>query len=148
MNTWGSPGREGLGPDNRVVFNEALAQPVLPDLDKIELYSATNTLNLLGWTISDTPNDYAKFRFVTNTVMTPDSYLVLDANQLGFGLKSGSENDLYLIEANSAGDLLRFVDHIEFGASSLNTSFARLPNGTGEVYPLFPTTFGGANHSY
>jgi len=44
------------------------------------------------------------------------------------------------MEADPAGNLERFVDHVEFGAAPNGESFGRWPNGTGRIYPmLWPT---------
>lgn len=140
----GSPGRAGLGPDNRIVINEILAHTNSNTFDQVELYCANATLNIGGWFLSDTSEDYRRYMFPSNTVMIADSYRVITGAALGFGLDREGD-DLYLLEANANGDLLRFVDRVEFGATAQYESIGRLPNGLGDLVPLLETSFGAAN---
>jgi hypothetical protein len=86
--------------------------------------------------------------------MAPGAYLVLTENQFNnpndanclvpFSLSSAGD-DVFLVEANAAGDLLRFVDRVEFGAAPGGMTFGRSPNGTGPFDLMRGPTQGTAN---
>ncbi|MEM7537185.1 MAG: lamin tail domain-containing protein [Chloroflexota bacterium] len=164
----GSPGRTGLGPDNRVVINEVLAASDPPLVDTIELVNTTGAaLDISGWFVSDTSNadngGFRKYKFPSGTTMTPEQYLVIDEtdfndaanpdNLVPFALSSMTGDDVYLMEAEATGNLLRFVDRVEFGATASNESIGLWPDGldataqTGNLYPMQQRTFGAANDS-
>ncbi|MCU0780636.1 MAG: lamin tail domain-containing protein, partial [Akkermansiaceae bacterium] len=64
----GSPGRQGSGPDQRVLINEVLSAPLPPLTDFIELYNpGTSSQPMGGWFLSDTSADYRKFRIPADT---------------------------------------------------------------------------------
>jgi hypothetical protein len=151
----GSPGYEGLGPDDRIVINEILAHTNLPSVDSIELFNpGTTDVALTHWVLSDQRGMYPKYRFPTNT-LAAGAYLVLDENDFNnptnlnglmpFALNANTGEDVYLLEADASGHLLRFVDHAEFGATRNGESIGRWPNGSGDWYPMQINTFGEAN---
>ncbi|MEM7532868.1 MAG: lamin tail domain-containing protein [Chloroflexota bacterium] len=158
----GSPGRDGLGPDNRIVINEVLANSEPPVVDTIEFYNTiSTTIDLSNWFVSDTSKEntggFKKYRFPQGTTLAIDSYLVIDETDFNdinnpnslvqFALNASQGDDVYLLEADSAGNLLRFVDRVEFPASATNESFGRWPNGIGDIQPLVQTTWGANNES-
>ena len=143
----GSPGRAGIGPINGVVVNEVLSHTDYPLYDSIELYNTTNAaVNISGWYLSDSSDDYKKYRIPDGTVLAPYEYLVYTAEQFGvyFGLSSTGD-DVWLMQADALGNLTYFADHVEFGAAKNGESFGRWPNGTGNLYPMQNRTFGQAN---
>ena len=152
----GTPGTNGAGPDNRIVINEVLTHTDPPLKDTVELLNTTSqTIDISGWLLSDTASDLAKYIFPANTTIAPDAYLVLDESQFnpdpenpdsnGFALSSGRGDSVWLVEANSEGKPLRFVDHIEFPAARNGESFGRWPNGIGKPYPASQNTLGVEN---
>ncbi|MEM7533862.1 MAG: lamin tail domain-containing protein [Chloroflexota bacterium] len=164
----GSPGRAGLGPDNRIVINEVLAASEPPLVDTIEFLNRTaNPIDISGWFVSDTSNEdnggFRKYKFPVGTTMTAGQYLVIDEtnfnnagnpdNLVPFALSSTTGDDVYLMEADSAGNLLLFVDRVEFGASANNESMGLWPDGsapdvqTDDLQPMQQRTFGAANNS-
>ena len=58
---------------------------------------------------------------------------------------SNAGDDVFLLEADAAGNLLRFVDHAEFGAAPGGVTIGRFPNGTGPFGLLESPTLGSAN---
>lgn len=155
----GSPGRAGLGPDNRVVFNEVLSNSDPPDLDAFELLNlALEDVEIGHWFISDDADDFRKYRIGPETSLEQGAFLVLDeddfnkpgnpASLVPFALNGSKGDDLFLIEADVTGNLLRFVDRIEFGAAAVGESFGRWPDGkAGDLYPMVHRTLGARNNA-
>lgn len=149
----GSPGRDGSGPDNRVVINELLSNSLLPTLDWFELYNTTvGSIDLGGWFISDDSSEYRKFEIPANTDLGGGMFLFYDENDfnsgsnlIDFALDGSKGDDLYLLEADPFGNLVRFVDRVEFGAAIEGESFGRWPDGSGDLYPLQSETAGQLN---
>ncbi len=142
----GSPGTRGRGPDNRIVINEVLANSNAPDVDTVELLNtALVPIDLSGWYLSDSNDDYLRYQISDGTVLAPGEYLVLDEREFGFGLNSTRGDDVFLIESDQDGRPQRFVDRVEFGASEPGISFGRWPNGEGRLFPMSSTTLGEAN---
>jgi hypothetical protein len=151
----GSPGAAGTGPDNRIVINEFLAAPIAPLTDTIELKNTSpREIDLSGWFLSDSSGNYRKYRFLDGTKIAAGAYLVLQEESfnntnnpaclLPFGLENGGE-DIYLVEAQTNGAIMRFVDRVEYGAAPAGTIFGRWPDGTGPLRWLTSATFGGTN---
>lgn len=154
----GSPGWAGTGPDNRVVINEVLSASLAPETDAIELYDATGApISLGGWFLSDSSANYKKYRMPAATSLDAGGYLVLresDFNNNGnpaslvpFALDGDGGDDLFLLEADIAGNLLRFVDRVEFGPAPGGLTWGRWPNANGSLALMSTSTLGGANSS-
>jgi len=152
----GSPGTEGSEPMPTVVVNEVLSHANLPLTDTVELYNATDRpIDLGGWFLSESAGDYKKFRIPDGTIIGPGAYLVYDEYDFnpgrwergagGFALDSADGDDVWLTAADAAGNLTRFVDHVEFGAALRDESFGRWPNGEGQLNPMWSRTFGTRN---
>jgi hypothetical protein len=152
---YGTPGRAGSGPDERAVINELLAASAPPDTDAIELKNTSAfTLDLGGWFLSDSSDNYRKYRLPTGTRLAPGAMLVLREQDFNnstnpnskapFALSAQGEN-VYLVEATEAGALLRLADRVEFGASPIGTSLGRWPDGTGPFVWLQTQSFGQPN---
>ncbi|MGJ8697928.1 MAG: lamin tail domain-containing protein [Verrucomicrobiaceae bacterium] len=64
-----------------------------------------------------------------------------------FGLSAGNGDDLWLVEADSSGNLISFVDHVEFAASRYGESLGRWPNAGGSdiITTMVTNTFDGDN---
>ncbi|MBE0535750.1 MAG: lamin tail domain-containing protein [Phycisphaerae bacterium] len=124
-----------------LIISEVLAQARRLGSDKIELYyDGPAALNMAGMSISDNPDRPRKHVFTAPTVMEPDSYLVLNANEAGVGFAlDGDGEGVYLY--NSAGELL---DSIEFGMQLSDMSVGRLEDGS---WGLTIPTFGQPNRA-
>lgn len=104
--------------------------------DYIELRnnSATNFQNLKDWHLTDTLGIPDKWKFPDEATIEPYGYMVIWADEDGgqgdlhcnFKL-SGSGEELYLI--NPDGDI---VDQVIFGEQTIDMSYSRIPNGTGD----------------
>ena len=152
----GSPGAASLGPDNRIVVNEVLTHTDPPLCDSIELFNTTaSALNIGGWFLSDAKSNYRKFAIPSNTILAANGYVVFNetnhfntsggSNTNDFSLDGAHGDDVYLLETDAQGRLVRFADHVEFDAAINGESFGRWPNGSGRLYPMTTRTFGSAN---
>lgn len=150
----GTPGELGEGHSGDIVINEILSHTDLPFTDSIELHNTTDsTIEISGWYLSDSTN-YKKFKVPQNTFIETGGYIVFDESDFNtsvgtdpsdFALSGSQGDEVYLLEANSIDELIRFVDQVEFGAAINGESFGRVPNGTGELYPLLSLTLGQTN---
>ncbi|MCX6276132.1 MAG: lamin tail domain-containing protein, partial [Bacteroidetes bacterium] len=139
-----------------VVINEFLAVNQNDTVDEngahedwIELYNATpNPLNLFGLYLSDTYTNLAKFSFPENSVIQPNGYLMIWADEdntttgdlhCNFKLSSNGES---LLLSNAAGNIL---DSISFGTQIADHSIARCPNATGPFLVTTTPTFKQSN---
>ena len=103
--------------------------------DWIELFNFSSTpMDIGGWFLSDNPWNLTKFEIPAGTVMSPDTYFIVWADEDGaqgdyhanFKL-SGSGESLYLSDADGL-----LVDEVTFGLQAEDIAYARIPNGTGE----------------
>jgi hypothetical protein len=151
----GSPGYAGSGPDHRVVINEILSASLAPEMDFIELGNASGVSQSLGgWFLSDTSDNYRKFKIPAGTSLANGAYWVLDESHFNnpanpnclvpFALSSAGD-DVFLLQADSAGNLLKFIDRVEFGSAPGSMSYGRPPNGIGGFDLMRGVTSGAAN---
>ena len=157
----GSPGRADAGtivPD--VVINEVLSHTDEPLSDAIELYNRTGAaIDLGGWFLSDAGATLNKFRIPDGTILPAHGYLVFSEGHwvdhvlvagagefggaTGFALNSYNGDQVWLSAADSAGNILRVVDYVDFPAIANGESFGRWPNGAGNLYPMQNRTLTG-----
>jgi len=168
----GTPGKvpaAGLG----IVVNEVLTHTDYPQVDAIELHNTTRAaVDLGGWYLSDdwgwasSPDngDYKKFRIPDGTLIPAGGYLVFheghydhlgvlrfDGDEFGgldgtgFALNGAEGDEVWLMEADAAGNLTRFADHVEFREAANGESFGRWPNAEGRMYPMAELTLGREN---
>jgi len=131
----------------QVVINEFLAvnQTGIQDEagqreDWIELYNNTSVaMDLYGLFLSDSYTNLTKFAFPQNTIIQPNGYLLIWADEdpstpyylhANFKLSSSGEQ---IIISNIAGTIL---DSVSFGIQQPDESMGRCSNGTGpfQVY--------------
>ncbi len=151
----GTPGSLGIGARRDVVVNEVLPHTDLPSLDTIELHNTTGApIDISGWFLSDSKNDYRKFEIPSGTIVPAGGYILFDESDFNssggvdpkdFALNGAHGDDVWLLEADGSGNLLSFVDHIEFDAAANGESIGRWPNATGILYPQASTSLGSAN---
>ncbi|KKK59447.1 hypothetical protein LCGC14_3034300, partial [marine sediment metagenome] len=152
----GSPGREAQPVG--IVVNEVLTHTDLlqDQIDAIELHNTTDTeINIGGWYLSDSNDNYRKFRIPDDTVLLPGTYRVFDESHFNptpetpgvgdFALNGAHGDDVYLMATDASGNLIRFADHVEFPATANGETLGRWPNGLGELYPMAENTLGSAN---
>lgn len=110
-----------------------------PDL--IELFNeGTAPVNLAGMRLTDDPANPNRYTFANGATLAPGAYLVLDSNQLGFGLDQSGDG-VYLFQSAAQGGAL--LDSVEFGFQVANYSIGRL--GDRDEWALTQPTFGAVN---
>lgn len=118
-----------------------VADPVGEYDDVVELINLTNdTIYMLGYYLSDNPNNPTKWPF-PDTFIAPNAFLVVwcdnQMNQPGlhtnFGLSASGES---VVLTNR---FLTQEDRIDFPEQSQNVSYGRYPDGTGPWRYMYPT---------
>ena len=151
------PGVYELNPviPGAVVINEFLAVNGSNESDQdgefdpwIELYNTTdNAVSLWGFTLSDDSDDPTKWTF-PDTSISANSYLIVWADE------DTEQAGLHLNWAPAAGGLISFhapdrniLDQVSYSNQTVDTSYGRYPNGTGE-FLLMPPTCAAENDSF
>jgi len=132
-----------------IVINEIMAKNDNTAMDEagqyddwIELYNKGNqSIDISGWILSDKTTNFLKWEIPAGTVMDPDEYLIIWADEDGsqgtyhanFKL-DGDGEVLYLYN-----DGLELVDSLSFGPQTEDMGYARVPNGTGSFVIQHPT---------
>ncbi len=151
----GSPGAEGATTNDGVLLNEVYAASPAQETDAIELMNTSAVpQSITGWYLSDSLKTPRKYRFGTDTGMPPGSRRVVreaDFNNpanpnclIPFAL-NGDGDQVHLIEADAAGNLLRFADEIDFSATPQGRSIGRTPDGQDRWALLQQPTLGQPN---
>lgn len=142
-----------------VIINEVIAHTDLPAVDALELYNTTSApIDLGGWWLSDSPDDFFKYQFGTTETLGGNAYRVLDesdfnpgsgANATDFVL-SAAGDEVWLLETDATGKLTRFADVVRFDATQNGVSLGRVPNGNAgsELFPLAGNSLGAPNDSH
>jgi hypothetical protein len=161
----GSPGRADGGTIAvGVVINEILSHTDEPLSDAIELYNTTDAaIDISGWYLSDAAGLLEKFRIPDGTLLAAHGYLVFyqghwenhvlvsadnefGAGTTGFALSSYDGDQVWLSATDSAGNILRVVDYVDFPAMANGESIGRWPNATGSLHPLQHRTLTAPNN--
>jgi len=145
----GTPGSQGVGPLDTVVINEVLTHTDWPQTDTIELYNPTDgAIDISGWLLSDSIDNYDKFRIPDGTTIPAGGYLVYDEDDFNpnpdptdpdstsFALDGAHGDDVWLMRVDATGTITHFADHVDFPAAANGESFGRWPNGSGDLYPM------------
>ena len=141
----GTPGAASTNTSG-VVINEIVSHSDLPDVDSIELFNSTgSSINIGGWSLSDSGSDPFKYQIPNSTVLSAGGYLVFDQNDFDFALSALGE-EVYL--TRSVNGLPAFEDAVEFGATFNGDSVGRLPNGSGRLTHIDSPTLGQANQTH
>ena len=152
----GSPG--AADPDLNIapiVVNEVLANSVLPEVDRIELFNpTTNAVNIGGWFLTDDFEEPRKFRIPNGTTISSTGFVVF--SEADFNLSPGSDtsfaigsdgDEVYLFSGDTNGNLTGYVHGFDFGGAEEGVSFGRYVDVVGEDH--FPAqwtnTFGAVN---
>ncbi|MCH8044357.1 MAG: lamin tail domain-containing protein [Planctomycetes bacterium] len=157
----GSPGTAGSGKIVDVVVNEVLTHTDPPLTDSIELLNTSGAaIDVSGWFLSDSKNNYRKFRIPDGTIIAAGGYLVFDEGDFNpsggfdpanhpndFALSGAHGDDVWLLAADDDGRLTRFADHAEFDAAASGVSFGRVQadDGRWHLAPMSSRTFDAAN---
>lgn len=143
-------------PIDGIVINELMASNTSTVMDEsaqyedwIELYNGGATaVDLQGWYLTDTPFEPTKWQFPAGTVMAPNAYMIVwadeDASQgdmhANFKLSASGESVL-LFDPDTA-----LVDQVDFPEQVTDLGYARIPNGSGPFVIQAPT-FGANNNN-
>lgn len=142
----GTPGTANVINTAEVVVNEVLSNSDVPLVDQIELANLTaNPIDISHWFLSDASGELRKFQVPSDTSIPGNGYLVLDQNQLGFGLNGGDTDQVYVMVGAADGTIIGFADDVEFEATEANRSLGRWPNGTGQLFAQSTHSLGSAN---
>jgi hypothetical protein len=110
--------------------------------DYIELYNLSSaSVNLSGYYLSDNKKEPGKWKFPQGTTIVSKGYLIVwadnDTTETGlhanFKLSSAGE-DVVISDPEKT-----ILDKTSFPEQSLELSWSRVPNGTGEFQWLAPT---------
>lgn len=137
-----------------VVINEILASNVNAETDEanqhedwIELYNTSIlSFDLSGFYLTDNPSNLAKWAIPAGTVIPPNGYLIVwadeDGNQgpLHSNFKLAASGEFLALLDTS----LNFVDTLNFPQQTTDMGYARVPNGTGP-FVIQNRTFGANN---
>lgn len=141
---------------NEVVINEIMASNVSSASDQdgeyddwIELYNKSNTpIDISRWILTDNPSNFDKYRIADGTILQPDNYLIVWADENGkqTGLHanfklSASGEEVFLLDSTG-----KHVDYVKFGQQESDKGFARRPNGTGP-FIVQDQTYNGNNNT-
>ena len=138
-----SPDASNYLPLSNVIINEVLTHTDSPLEDAIELYNPTlNSLDLSGWYLSDSDQDFRKFRFPSGTVLSPDGFLVLYEDQFNggtgslvpFTFNSAQGDSAYLSQADASDHLTGYRTSVTFGSAANGVSFGRYPTSVGTQF--------------
>lgn len=116
--------------------------------DWIELYNLTSSVvDISGYYMTDKSDNITKWQVPTGTTIPANGYLIIWAD--GDLTQTGVHADFKLSASGEAVYLYnedqQLVDEVEFGEQTGETSYARVPNGTGSFQWGTPT-FGTSNN--
>jgi hypothetical protein len=116
--------------------------------DWLELYNSENAeVSLEGYYLSDDADDVFLQRLPAEAVVPPKGFLVLwvdgdlEQGPLHMRFKLGSDGDKVIFSDPDGVEL----DRVEFGAATVDQSYARFPDGTGEFLWCATATPGKPN---
>lgn len=123
-----------------VVINEVVSDGGIPD-DWVELVNPTDApVDISGWYVLDEDDTKDPSVIVDGTVLQPGEYLVIERDELGFGLGKGDQARLFLPDGT-------LVDRAAWPAGThAAPSLARCPDGTGDFQLSAAATQGTANN--
>jgi CotH kinase protein/Lamin Tail Domain/Secretion system C-terminal sorting domain len=126
-----------------------IADPAGEYEDWIELYNNTNqAVDLKNFYLTDTTGFRLKWTFPFGTVIAPNGYLIVWAD------KDEDQQDIHTnFKLSAQGEELMLshedgtiIDVVSYFQQEDNTSYARVPNGTGNLVTQYPT-FNGNNNT-
>jgi len=138
----------------RIVINELMPKNSLNGSDQdgelddwIELYNISNQdLDISGYYLTDSKKELTKWKFPEGTILDKNGYLIVwadsDTTQTGlhtnYNLSALGENVVLLTPT------LEVIDLVEYPATTVEQSYARMPNGT-ENFVWGTPTFNSEN---
>jgi hypothetical protein len=133
-----------------VVINEILTHADPPFEDAVELYNpAAQPIDLGGWYLSDSRDQFRKYQFPAGTVLPADGFLPVyeyqfqDGSPVAFGLNAAHGGELWLSEADPGGTETGNRTRAAVGAARNGVSFGRVATTEGIDYAaVTEPTFG------
>lgn len=139
-----------------IVINEFLANNLNYNNDEyndnedwIELYNKTNNvIDVSTLYLSNTVTNYAKWKLPNETTIMPNAYLTIFADNdsleqiLHTNFSLNKDTGIVILSNGTS-----ILDSVSYHAQGIDTSFGRLPNGTGNFVTMIPT-FGYANNNF
>jgi len=146
----GTPGTADGQPSIDLVINEVLTHTDPPATDTIELHNTTDAaINVGGWYLSDSSDNYLKFRIPDGTTIDSFGYVAFDEHDFNpdpldpgpndFALDGAHGDEVFLVQAQG-GKVTRVADFVVFGATANDESLGRWPDGAGSLYPMSQLT--------
>ncbi|MBN1675755.1 MAG: chitobiase/beta-hexosaminidase C-terminal domain-containing protein [Kiritimatiellae bacterium] len=127
------------GTPYRVHINEALSHTDLPQVDAVELHNAGSaSVDIGGWYLSDSDNDYKKFRIPDGTTLAAGGYVVFDEADFNTATNSpacfalNSHGDEIHLTRWDANDNLTYRDSVRFGGAENGVAFGRYVKTDGD----------------
>jgi hypothetical protein len=110
--------------------------------DWIELYNlGDQKIDISGYYLTDSKNNLTKWKFPQGTTIDPKQYLIVWADE--DTLQSGLHTNYKLSALGETVLLLtpdmNVIEDVKYPATSLEKSYARVPNGTGSFGWTTPT---------
>lgn len=148
-----SPAESNYLPAPGLVINEVLTHTDLPLEDAVELRNVgTNSVNIGGWFLSDSADNFKKYRVPDNTIVAAGGFAVFYQGQFGvnapvaFTLDSARGDEVWLSAADGAGNLTGYRTRARFGAAANGVAIGRIVTSVGVDYAaLTQRTFGVDN---
>ncbi|HEY2951665.1 MAG TPA: immunoglobulin domain-containing protein, partial [Verrucomicrobiae bacterium] len=146
-----TPGESNYLPLPNAIINEVLTHTDPPLEDAIELFNPTAApASIGGWFLSNSRLDLKKFRLPGGTTIPDGGYLVIYENQFNstnattpFTLNSAHGDEVWLSQADGAGNLSGYRATVRFGAAANGVSFGRFSTSLGvEFTAMSNRTFG------
>ncbi|MDO9040273.1 MAG: lamin tail domain-containing protein [Bacteroidota bacterium] len=139
----------GVDINKSIVINELLPKNTKYGSDQngqfddwIELFNlSSEDLDISGFYLADSKKNLTKWKFPAGTILDKNGYLIVwaDADTLQAGLHTNyklsalGENVVLL-----SPDLV-VIDQVKYPATTIEQSYARIPNGTGDFVWATPT---------
>ena len=138
----GSPGTADEPPimEGPIVINEVLAHTDLPQVDAVELRNLSNApVDISHWWLTDDLGEHRKYQFPANTTLPASGYLLADESDFHRDPQSAESfllsslgDEIWLLSANSSGDLTGYLHGFEFGANENGVTLGRVVNSVGK----------------
>jgi len=148
-----SPDKSNFMELTNVLINEILANPGTNAEQAIELWNPNlEPINISGWYLSDSPENFKKFKIPQNTILEPNSFVVFyeyqfnSTNGIPFRLNPFRGGTLILSEADASGTLTGYRHVINYDAYESNLSIGNYLTTAGfDFTALQYPTFGVNN---
>jgi hypothetical protein len=148
-----SPAESNFLPLPNAVINELLAHSDPPFEDAIELYNPTAlNVEIGGWFLSNSKQDYRKFRIPNGTTLPAGGFKVFYENEFNstngvpFTFNSAHGDRAILSQADALGNLSGYRAEVEFGATENGVSLGRYQTSVGVDFTALKSKTFGVNN--